>query len=234
MIVSNKGNAIPNRCRSLSYDQAESKPLPLLRRLTCPLLFFLMVKSITAIFGFTVVTLIAYSGWAFRFDFINSSTTLYIACAAVFLLLGPASLYGLVRDECTRVRFYNTFFLAFVAYAISWVLLWQKFHDKFGEIFGSLIGITFMALAFRFGIKRPRRVIQGAAVLFFFHTAGYHLGELLHQHFGITHTTLARLGWGLFHGLGFGTGLTLMLQPVLSKDSETSTSSPPTATEASS
>lgn len=170
------------------------------------------MKSLFSILAFTLVTLCAYSCWAFGGGRFGSAVALYSACAAVFILIGPLAIYPQVRSICSRKRFYIFFILGFIAYAVSWSVLWFRFHDKFGEIFGSLIGLTAMAALFKIGIGRPRQIVTGAALLFFFHTAGYHLGERLYQNLGPTHASLARLAWGLAHGLGFGTGIVLALR----------------------
>lgn len=170
------------------------------------------MKALLCILGFTGVTIAAYSPWAFAASRIGSTLGLYLACAVFFLGLGPLAIYPMVKEACGRARFFGFFFLSFLAYAVAWSVLWFFFHDKFGEIFGSLIGLVAMAAILKAGIGRPEQVLSGAGILFLFHTAGYHLGDLIHQEFGISHRTLARLGWGLFHGLGFGTGLVLSLK----------------------
>ena len=169
------------------------------------------MKSLLSILGFTLVTLAAYSPWAFAANKIGSTLGLYVACAVFFLGLGPLALYPVVKPACGKARFYGFFFLSFLAYAVAWSALWFVFHDKFGEIFGSLLGLVAMTAILKAGIGRPGSILSGAGILFLFHTAGYHLGDLVYQEFGITHRTLARLGWGLFHGLGVGTGLVLAL-----------------------
>ena len=170
------------------------------------------MKPLFSIFLFALVTLAAYACWAFGARLFGSPAALYTACTAVFLGLGSTTLYPLVSDRCSRLRFFGIYFGAFVGYAAFWCLLWSVFHNKQGEIFGSMIGLAAMSIIFRLGLGRPSNVITGAAILFLWHTFGYHLGELFHEQFSHSHTTLARLGWGLAHGIGFGTGLVSVLK----------------------
>ncbi len=171
-----------------------------------------------SVLWFALVTLLSYACWAFGSRLLGSPVALYTACTAVFLGLGSTALYPLVRTQCGRARFFLIYLFAFLGYAALWVLLWSYFHDKHGEIFGSMLGLAAMATVFRLGIGRPVDVITGTALLFLWHTAGYHLGELIHQEFSHTHTTLARLGWGLGHGLGFGAGLVGILKPTPARE----------------
>lgn len=78
---------------------------------------------------------------------------------------------------------------------------------------GSFLGLTAMTLIFRWTLGRPRKWWLAILLLYLAHRVGYHLGEQVYQHWSHSHTSLARLGWGLFHGLGFGVGLVIILSP---------------------
>ncbi|MCB1230391.1 MAG: hypothetical protein KDN19_09005 [Verrucomicrobiae bacterium] len=164
-----------------------------------------------AILCFTLVTLIAYSSWAFRLPWIKSEITLYLTCTIIFFSLGAVSLYPLVKTTTSFKRFAMVFFIGFIAYAICWCLSWMTLYNKVGELGGSLLGLAAMIWIFQVGLGRPTKWWLALPILFLTHTIGYHLGEWIHAHYSHSHTSLARLGWGLFHGLGFGTGLAIVL-----------------------
>lgn len=163
--------------------------------------------------GFVVVTLVAYSFWAFRIPWIQSELALYLTCTVVFFTLGSLSLFPLVRERVSFRKFFPVFCAAIVAYALLWCLLWMSLHNKTGELAGSFLGLAAMTFIFRYTLGRPRNWWLAILLLYLTHSAGYHLGEFVYKNWSHSHTALARLGWGLFHGLGFGAGLVITLSP---------------------
>ena len=171
-----------------------------------------LLRNLISSLGFTAVALASFACWAYGGSWLRSETTLYLACAAIFLCFGSLSLHPLVADVTSRSRFFVSFIFAFAGYACAWCLFWFWMHDKRGELFGSLVGCLLMAALFRLFLKRPTSVFTGAAVLFFWHTAGYFGGEWLFDLLGGGRSSLAKMAWGLGYGLGFGIGLTACLR----------------------
>lgn len=173
--------------------------------------------------GFTAVSLVAYSVWAFGGSWFRGrggEPALYAAIAAVFLALTGLVLHPLLRGERRVARFYGAFGPAFSGYAVVWSGFWFWLGSGAGEWLGALFGCAaFVALtAWRlggWGAFGP-----ALAVLFVLHTAGYFaggwsMGELMARARAEAAgsperarlAALAMLSWGFFHGLGFGAGL---------------------------
>lgn len=170
-----------------------------------------LTPTLLSVTGFTFVTLAAYACWAFGGNFLGSPVVLYLACTIVFLVLGSFSLYPLAAESTSKKRFFATYTIGFLGYAICWCVFWMLLHNKTGEWIGSLVGLLVMTFAFRLGIKRPQKLLLPFFLLFLFHSIGYFAGEQIHLALRHSHTTLARLGWGFAHGLGFAIGLTALL-----------------------
>ena len=173
--------------------------------------------------GFTVVSLAAYSVWAFGggwFRGRGGGPGLYAAIAAGVLALGGGGVHPLLRGERRLARFYGAFLPAFLAYAVVWSGFWFWLKFGAGEWLGALFGCAaFVALsAWRLGGWGA--FWPALAVFFVLHTAGYFaggwsMGELMTQARAEAAgsperarlAALAKLSWGFFHGLGFGAGL---------------------------
>jgi hypothetical protein len=173
--------------------------------------------------GFAVVSLAAYAVWAFAggwFRGRGGEPAMYAAIAAVFLALTGAVLHPLVRGERRLARFYGAFVPAFFAYAVAWSGFWFWLRYGAGEWLGALAGCAvFVALtAWRLGGWRA--FWPALAVFFVLHTAGYFAGGFsMARLMALAReaaagsperaqlAALAKLSWGLFHGLGFGAGL---------------------------
>jgi hypothetical protein len=173
--------------------------------------------------GFAVVSLAGFSVWAFagRWFYKNTGEVgLYLACAVVFLGLSGLLLHPLLRGPGSLIRFYKVFLPAFMAYAVVWCAAWFVGKAGVGEWIGSLAGsLVFTALIGR-SLGNLRSWCWAATVMFISHSAGYFLGgKLMYWMIGSGGTDLfagmaksqislmAKLGWGLLYGLGFGAGL---------------------------
>lgn len=163
--------------------------------------------SIRIALTFAAVSVASFSCWAFGEVWFSSEKLLYTACAAVFLGLGSLAVYPAVAGQISRLKFFFVFAAAFVAYAAMWCAFYLKMLDKRGEIFGSLFGAIAMVSVFRAFLGRPNSILTGAALLFFWHTAGYFGGEWMADAMGGVAYTIPRLAWGLGYGMGFGAGL---------------------------
>jgi hypothetical protein len=173
--------------------------------------------------GFAVVSLAGYSVWAFGGKWLHAhmgDAGLYIACLFVFLGSSGLLLRPLVHGSRSLVRTYGIFIPAFFAYATVWCSAWFALGFGAGEWAASLAGsVAFVAVTAR-GFGNFRGFVKVCIVLFIFHSAGYFVGgELMWWMIkpataaalsGLTKTqigVIAKLGWGLLYGLGFGAGI---------------------------
>jgi hypothetical protein len=173
--------------------------------------------------GFTAVSVAAFSVWAFGsglFRGRGGEVALYAAVAGVFVALTGACLHPLVEGPRKIARFYAAFGPAFVAYSVVWSVFWFLLKFGAGEWLGAACGsAVFVAIiAWRFG--RMNAFWPAFAVFFVLHTAGYFAGgKAMAWMFEAGKpqppmsfdkalwSSLAKLSWGLFYGIGFGAGL---------------------------
>jgi hypothetical protein len=156
---------------------------------------------------FALVSLAAYSIWAFRL--VAGTGPLYASVAAVYLFASGWILSRLV-PPAGRVRYLVLFTLSFAGYAALWCLCWFGLRGRYhADFYGSVLGLAWLAwLHWRvFGARGSW--IPAALVLLALHTLGYTVGDDLHALVG---GVRGRLLWGLGHGLGFGAGLGWLLQ----------------------
>ncbi|MBL9133735.1 MAG: hypothetical protein JNG86_21170 [Verrucomicrobiaceae bacterium] len=176
--------------------------------------------------GFALVSIAAYSIWAFVPRLGGSEIGMYALIALVFLGGTGLALCGLLRGENRLRRFYAMFLPAFAGYAVLWSLAWFMIklpstswlgvQARPSEWIGAAAGTLFFSwMAWR-SVKKPSGFWIGALVLFALHTAGYFIGgKWMYGTLGsgiegwdkAQVAAVAKLGWGLFHGLGFGAGI---------------------------
>ena len=166
--------------------------------------------------GLGLVSLMAYSVWAFVPRIAGSEVGMYALIALVYLLGSGFALCGLLQGENRLKRFYALFLPAFGGYAVLWSLAWFLIKHEQREWIAALAGTLFFAWVAWMKLGKARGFWIGAVVLFGLHTAGYFLGGkwmyglLDHGIEGWAKpqvAIVAKLGWGLFHGLGFGAGI---------------------------
>lgn len=160
-----------------------------------------------AAFAFGLVSVIAYSIWAFHL--VPGRGPMYISIAVVYFGLSGIALSRLVNKPRTTFRFCLFFAFSFFVYAILWCLFWFGLKGKFhADLYGSFVGLAAMTWLFMkvFGMKSG--FLPLFAVLFTCHTIGYYLGGEAHEFVG---GPTGRILWGAFHGLGFGVGLGYLL-----------------------
>ncbi|MEZ5387407.1 MAG: hypothetical protein R3F13_17995 [Prosthecobacter sp.] len=176
----------------------------------------LVRSTLHGAFGFAAVSVAAYSIWAFAPRLAGSEYGMYALIALVYLGGAGLALCELLRGEGRLGRFYKMFLPAFFGYALLWSLAWFVIKGRPGEWIGAAAGTLFFSTVCWLILKRPAGFWVGALVLFALHTAGYFVGGkwmygLLDA--GIAGwakpqvAVVAKLGWGLFHGLGFGAGI---------------------------
>lgn len=171
--------------------------------------------------GFALVSLAAFSVWAFGVRFfkgVGGEPAMYAAIAVVFMLLSGLLLGGLAGGAG---RFYKAFVPAFFLYAAVWCAAWFGLGGRQGEWLGAAAGcLVFTWVAMKLaGSSRGWWLV--ALVLFVLHTGGYFAGDwamydvwLNKEHLAelapadrAQSALLGKLSWGLFYGLGFGAGI---------------------------
>lgn len=163
---------------------------------------------------FTVVSLIGYAMWAFTR---MGEAPLYASITVVFIALSGWLLRPLVGPDRRLGSFYGVFATAFLAYAALWCVGWFVIKGHAGEIFGSAAGLAACAwILLRAAGKssQTKSFLPCWAVLFLCHTLGYVAGGWVYYNASSIDSippALARLSWGLGHGIGFGAGLGYVL-----------------------
>jgi hypothetical protein len=166
--------------------------------------------SASVLFGgvsFSVVSLLAYSIWAFRL--VPGTAGLYTTTALVYVGLGGLALSRLVAAPGAWKRFPPCFALAFLAYAAGWCVFWFGLRGRYqADLFGAAAGLAAMTWVLQRAFGRTPGFLLTFAGLFALHSAGYYLGEQL---YAAVPGPNGRLLWGAAHGLGFGAGLGFVL-----------------------
>jgi hypothetical protein len=188
-----------------------------------------MITRLVPTLLFTLAALASFSIWAFGGKLYQTETGLYFLCAAVFLCLGGLALTPGQKPAGWRNRFLfcARFAAGFSAYAVIWSVAWFTLRNTFGEISGSFFGYLALITILRpAAVRDGRRIIGATSLVFLWATLGYYTGGFLYESLqeqgplpiGLPLTpgdrsTLARLAWGLFYGLGLGYGLASVTQP---------------------
>ena len=172
--------------------------------------------------GFTIVSVAGFAVWAFGGRWIHAQAGeagLYAACAIVFVALSGLLLHPLVAAPRRLVRFYKIFIPAFLLYAAVWSACWFKWRFGLGEWLASLLGSAAFAAVLAIAFRNARSLAWAIIVLFALHSAGYFAGGWFYKwsnaasgretlHISKSAAALvAKLGWGICYGLGFGAGI---------------------------
>ena len=170
-----------------------------------------MIRYLLPTIAFTLVAVASFSIWAFGGKLLPSTAALYTGCAVVFFVLGGVSLLPFSGRDGMRVQWSLLwlFPVAFAVYAICWSAGWFTFKNRFGEIAGSIVGIFAMTAVLRTKLYSSMRLLEAAAVVFLFYTAGYYAGEMWFKTAG---GLQGKLGWGACYGAGLGAGLVYLIQ----------------------
>jgi len=184
--------------------------------------------------GFAIVSLGAFSVWALAgkwFQHHGGEGALYGACALVFAALSGLLLHPLVRNSESLLRFYGIFVPAFLAYATVWCLGWFALHYGLGEWLGALLGSAAFVGVLCWKFQNGRTFIPTTLIVFALNLVGYFLGGHLTHWLLSTNGTaflsglskpeiavVAKLGWGLVYGLGFGAGIGYAFYAIQNKE----------------
>jgi hypothetical protein len=157
--------------------------------------------------SFSLVSVLAYSIWAFRL--IPGTAAMYSTIAAVYLGLAGFALSRLISSPKQRKRFPLLFAIGFFLYAICWCAFWFGLRGKYqADLWGAAVGLAAMAWIIRRPFEPSVPFLAAFGALFTFHTLGYTLGEEL---YAVIRGSTGRLMWGAAHGAGFGAGLGYLL-----------------------
>jgi hypothetical protein len=170
--------------------------------------------------GFGIVSLAAFSVWAFGGKWFQNEAGLYGACALVFIALSGLLLHPLLGGSGSFLRFYVIFIPAFLAYAIIWCTAWFLLRFGPGEWLGALLGTAAFVGVVSWRLHNVRGFLHTTLIVFALNAAGYFLGgQVMHwllgqggsaMFSGLSRSGLlvvAKLAWGLLYGLGFGAGI---------------------------
>jgi hypothetical protein len=173
--------------------------------------------------GFAAVSVAAFSLWAFGGRWFHShggDAAMYSAIAAAFLVLSGVILHTLIRGGRPLAKFYGAFVPAFFAYAVLWCLAWFVVKGSTGEWLGSFFGSFAFAAVVTRQLGGKASIWTTGLLVFIAHSIGYFMGGKVmygilggacaecfqgwsKEHVGM----VAKLGWGLLYGLGFGAGI---------------------------
>ncbi len=197
------------RCFGLTPDQVLSRePAPDAGRFPS-----LPVSILFGTLSFTAVSTLAYSLWAG--GLIRQQAALYTSIAAVYLVFGGFALSWLVKGAGTAPRFALLFATAFALYAILWCVFWFGLRGKyFADLWGAAVGLAPLTWLMLRAFGKEGGFLAAFVVVFLLHSAGYYLGDYLHDAIRDANgrrTATGRLLWGTAHGLGFGTGIGFLL-----------------------
>src|SRR5688572_14071694 len=129
--------------------------------------------------SFGLVSVLAYSIWAFRL--IPGTAALYSATAAAYVGLGGLALSRLLHAPGAAKRFPLHFAVAFLAYALCWCAFWFGLRGKHhADLWGAAVGLAAMTWVLQRTLGARRDFLPQIAVLFAFHTLGYTLGDDLY------------------------------------------------------
>jgi hypothetical protein len=172
--------------------------------------------------GFAIVSLAGFAVWAFGGKWFYAKVGeagLYGGCTVVFVGLAGLLLHPLVAPPRRIMRFYKIFIPAFFAYAAVWSACWFKWHFGLGEWLASFFGCAAFAIVLAIAFGSFRLLALVIIVLFLLHSAGYFAGDWFYKwmnastgrdalHLSKSAASLvAKLGWGICYGLGFGAGI---------------------------
>jgi hypothetical protein len=165
-------------------------------------------SAIRGAVGFTVVSVAGFSPWALAGKRLPE-LAMYGACAAVFIGLSGLLLHRLIIGPGSMGRFYTLFGAAFAVNSVLWIASWMLLKGHLGSLVGLLAGTAAMGGMFAAAFEERRAALPSIVALFVLNTAGYYVGGWGEAALARANLTVAMLLWGVFYGLGLGSGLGL-------------------------
>lgn len=171
--------------------------------------------------GFTVLGLAGFLPWALGTGRWLGEGGMFALCAIVFIALSGPLLHRLTPGPGSLWRFQILFTLAFVAYAAVWTLVWFKLRIHLSDYFGLALGTLAFSLVTAWRLNAWKQLPLAFVGLAVLHTAGYWVGDEIYVtlrskaelqiaslHLNAAQCALiAKLGWGILYGVGFGAGI---------------------------
>ncbi|OYW77926.1 MAG: hypothetical protein B7Z37_01790 [Verrucomicrobia bacterium 12-59-8] len=172
----------------------------------------LWASLLRGMIGFTVVSVAGFVPWAVFGQWLHSQVGeagMYAVCAMVFLTLTAPLLHRLIIGPGSVSRFYKLFGLSFTAYSVAWIAGWMLLRGHPGSIAGLLVGTMVMACMLVAAFDALRVVVKVFLALFVLNAVGYFVGGFSEAALIKEHPLAAKLSWGVFYGIGLGSGLGL-------------------------
>ena len=158
--------------------------------------------------GFALASVAVYGLWAAGGGPLQRAlgeAGFYAVCALLFVALGSYLLRPLTKLPLGK--FAAVFTTAFLAYAVAWCAAWFAAKGRVGEWIGSAAGAVAFCVVLAAWFKAWRVLALITLVFFLAHSAGYFAGGWGFSALRRDHAVVAKLAWGLLHGLGMGVGL---------------------------
>ena len=178
---------------------------------------------------FALVSMVAYSIWAFGGRAFPNEGTLYAAITLCFFVLGGLAIFFTSARKASLARTWSAVALGFLGYGILWSACWFWIGGTHGETFGNFAGWTWLTVISRKVYRSSAALLVPISVAFLSSSLGYYLGELVEfwlkgrpsvlPALATSFPTTGKLMWGLFHGLGLGYGLAFINDWFTSEDS---------------
>ncbi len=198
-------------------------PEQVLRRIeadgSAPVVPTLMSSVLRGVLGFTAVSLLGFAPWVIFGSYIHQhlgEAGLYAVCALVFIASAGPLLHRLIIGPGTLLRFAKLFALSFAAYSVAWTVGWMLWKGHPGSVAGLLVGTAVMGWMMVCAFDARSKTISVILALFLLNAAGYFAGGMVDAWgadlegipiSGSTQRAVARFGWALSYGIGFGAGL---------------------------
>jgi hypothetical protein len=160
--------------------------------------------------GFTIVSVAGFAPWVFAPKWLPE-IAMYAACAVVFIGLSGLLLHRLIIGPGSLSRFYKLFGVAFGANSVLWIAAWMILKGDKGSVTGLLAGTAAMGGMIALAFDEKSAAFPSISALFVLNTAGYYAGGWVEHALARANLTVAMLLWGVFYGLGLGSGLGLAL-----------------------
>lgn len=170
---------------------------------------------------FSIVSVAAYSIWAFAGRLFPNESSLYAAITICYLAMGGGAVYLASARNASLLRTWTSIAAGFICFGILWSALYFWIGGTHGETFGNALGLLAFVAVVKVIHRSPNGIFTPLSVAFFASTLGYYLGELgefwlkgmptVLPSLSDSYATAGKLVWGFFHGFGLGVALTFTI-----------------------